>query len=347
MRSGLDGSMGEGEPGGAGVGGRGSDGNWGHKAMVITGLAYGGAMVVSLFLLLRGAGVVGGPPREALLSAGLIGLLLVLTMAPAAIIVALWAWTSPVRELSRRLRDVQDAVRVISEQAALSDDARRVLNRSTEREMLRRAIEQDIEQREWEAAVVLCDELANRFGYRADAEELRAKIAEARAGELDAAVREGAALIDGMLLQRRWADAEAEAARLARLMPQQTRTRELAARVEQARSEFKAEARQRFVAAAAEGRVEDAMTLLRDLDGLLTESESLPLRDMARGVIARAREQLGTQFREAIDEQDWADAATIARRIIAEHPNTKMAAEARQMLDGILARANAVGQPAR
>ncbi len=325
--------------------------DWGRRAVLITGLAYGGALLVSLFLIMRGAGAIGsgvaGPGREALLTAGLVGLLLVLTMAPAAIIVAWWASTAPVRELSRRLRDVQDAVRVISEQAALSDDARRVLNRSTEREMLRRAIEQDIEQREWEAAIVLCDELSNRFGYRADAEELRGRIAAERSTETDAAVREGIAIIDGMLLQRRWTDADAEAARLARLYPHQRRAQGLAAHVDAARQEFKTEARQRFVAAAAEDRIEEAMALLRDLDGLLNDQESLPLRDMARNVIAKARDQLGTQFREALDEQDWADAATIGKRIIAEHPNTKMAAEARQMLDSLLARANSVGQPAR
>lgn len=324
------------------VDGLGSAG-WGRKVVAVTGLAYAGALIVSIVVLLMGGGVLGSHPRESLVTAGLIGLILVLTMAPAALIIAVWVAASPMNQLARRLMDVQEAVRVISEQAALSDDARRVLNRSTEREMLRRAIEQDIIEKEWEAAIVLCDELANRFGYRADSEEFRARIEAERFGDLDAATREGFALIDGMLLQRRWDDAAREAARLARLYPQHHRCVEMPAQVAQAKQDYKVEAVRRFQEAAAGERVEEAMALLKDLDVLLSESEALPLRETARSVIARARDLLGAQFREAVDEQDWADAANLAKRIIADFPNSKMAAEARQMLDSILARANMVG----
>ncbi len=316
---------------------------WGRQAVYVTGLAYGGALLVSIGLLLTGGGVLGAHPRESLVTAGLIGLILVLTLAPAALIIAVWTATSPVAQLSRRLLEVQDAVRVISEQAALSDDARRVLNRSTEREMLRRAIEQDIVGREWEAAIVLCEELANRFGYRADAEEFRARIETARFGDLDAATREGFALIDGMILQRRWDDAAREAARLARLYPQHQRCAAMPEHVAQARANYKGEVVRRFGDAAAGDRIEEAMAMLKELDTLLSEAEAAPLKDTARAVIAKARDQAGAQFREAVEEQDWADAANIGRRIIAEFPNTKMASEVRAMLDNILVRANAAG----
>ena len=39
-----------------------------------------------------------------------------------------------------------------------------------------RAIEEDMATGEWDAAMVLVRELAERFGYRADAEEFRARI---------------------------------------------------------------------------------------------------------------------------------------------------------------------------
>lgn len=315
---------------------------WGRRAVMLTGLSYVGALLVSVFLMLLGRGIIGKMPSEALVSAGLIGILLVLTMAPVALIIAIWASTSPMKQLARRMLEVQEACRVISEQAALSDDARRVLNRATEREMLRRAIEQDIHEQEWEAAIVLCDELANRFGYRADAEEFRARIEQARYGELDSAAREGIALVDGMLLQRRWADAAREGARLARLYPQVERMATLPDRVERARADYKAEARQRFIDCAAADRSEEAMSLLKELDGLLTAPEAEPLRETARTVIAKARESMAANFKAAIEDEDWADAATIGRRIVAEFPNTKMAQEVREMLDGILARANTI-----
>ena len=61
----------------------------------------------------------------------------------------------------------------LGEQQTLSDDARRVLNRRGERDLLRRAIEEDISAEDWDAAMILVKELAERFGYRADAEEFR------------------------------------------------------------------------------------------------------------------------------------------------------------------------------
>lgn len=315
---------------------------WGKRAVMVTGIAYGGALLVSVLLLLMGRGVVGSMASESMVIAGLIGLLLVLTSAPMAMIVAVWAATSPVHQLSRRIVELQDAVRVISEQAAPSDDARRVLNRATERQMLCRAIEQDFQNREWEAAIVLCDELANRFGYRGDADEFRARIDRERWGDIDAAAREGLALIDGMLLQRRWADAEREGARLARQYPQMERMTGLPQRVAQAREDYKIEVKQRFLEADGGGRPEEAMSLLKELDTLLTEAEAAPLRDTARNVIAKARDSMGEQFKAAIEDEDWADAVTIGRRIIADFPNTKMAGEVRDLLDGILARANSI-----
>ncbi|MGD9688796.1 MAG: hypothetical protein AB7K52_02445 [Phycisphaerales bacterium] len=314
---------------------------WGRRAVVVTGVAYAGALVVSVMLLLMGRGLIGRIPSEGLVTAGLTGLLLVLTLSPIALIIAIWASTSPIQQLAKRMIEVQEAVRVISEQAALSDDARRVLNRATEREMLCRAIEQDIANREWEAAIVLCTELADRFGYRVEAEGFRARIERARIGDMDAAARESVALIDGMLLQRRWSDAAAEAARLARLYPQTERIAQLPARVDRAKADYKEEARKRFVEAAAMGRYEEALALLRDLDGLMSEAEAGPLRETARSVVAGAREALGAHFKAAVEDEDWADAATIGRRIIAEFPNTRMAVEVREMLDGILSRANA------
>lgn len=315
---------------------------WGRRAVMVTGGSYVGALVVSVFLLLLGRGLIGRMPSEGLVTAGLVGVLLVLTMAPVALIIAIWASTSPMQQLAKRMVEVQEAVKVISEQAALSDDARRVLNRTTEREMLRRAIEQDINEEEWEAAIVLCNELADRFGYRADAEEFRARIEVARFGDLDEAAKGGVALIDGMILQRRWDDAAREAGKLARLYPMVERIAALPDRVVKAKEDYKNEARQRFIDAAGGDRPEEAMALLKDLDGLLTEAEALPLRDTARTVIARARDSMGEQFKAAIEDEDWADAATIGRRIVSEFPNTKMAAEVRQMLDGILARANSI-----
>ena len=87
--------------------------------------------------------------------------------------------------LRDELARLQKVITHLSEQNALSDDARRVLNRKRERELLRAAIDEDIAAEDWDAAMVLVKELAERFGYRSDAEEFRAHVASLGMTALD------------------------------------------------------------------------------------------------------------------------------------------------------------------
>ena len=265
---------------------------------------------------------------------GAAGVLLVLTMAPIAFVVTLSL-------NGRTVRTISDRVEVM----ARSDDARRVLNREHERELLRQAIEEDIATRNYDAALVLVKELAERFGFRADAEEFRQRITQVRAETLEREVSDAIAYLDGLIIQRRWEQAFADAARIQRLYPESGRVEGLRDRVQQAKNSYKSDLERRFLLAAQEGRHEEALTLLKELDFYLTPVEAEPLREMARGVIGKARENLGVSFRLAVQDRRWREAARIGERIIAEFPNTRMAAEVRNIIDGLRTRA-ANGQEA-
>jgi hypothetical protein len=243
--------------------------------------------------------------------------------------------------IGREVEELALAVRRLNEHSLLSDDARRLLNRPAERELLVRAIEEDIAGEEWDAATVLCDELAERFGYRVEAEQFRARVDQARSVHQERRVADAIAQLDGLIVQRRWDTALREAARIRRLFPDSPRVENLRSRVEQARAVYKADLERRFLEAAQESRVEDAMELLKELDAYLTETEAAPFREVARGVIGKARENLGAQFKIAVQDRRWAVAAAIGRRIVNEFPNTRMATEVREMMDRILAEANA------
>lgn len=303
----------------------------------LLGGLYGLALLLSLVFLVLGAGLLGRSPSDAFIALGVVGVLLVLTTAPLAVLLGVRPRDTAT---TGRLDDLRAAVRMLAEQSLLSDDARRVLNRATERQMLRRAIEADIETGDWEAGLVLCRELADRFGYRADAEELRAAIESRRSASLDAAARDGVGLVDGLVLQRRFDEAAREAARLVRLHDGEPRFANLPAKVEAARTVYKNDLLARFRQVHESESPEVAMAALRDLDNHLSPQEAAEVREPARLVINRYREHLGAQLRHAIEDRDWADAANLGRRIIAEFPNSKMSAEVRTLLDGILANAN-------
>ncbi|HHN78944.1 MAG TPA: hypothetical protein ENK11_09785 [Phycisphaerales bacterium] len=272
------------------------------------------------------------------LLAGLLGVLGVLLLAPliAAIRASGGSGSMP------QLLEMTTAMTRLAEEQTLSDDARRVLNRKRERDILCRAIEEDIASQDWDAATILVKELAERFGYRVEAEQFRHRIEQARAETLDRKVGDAIRNLDALIVRGQWDQAISEAARITRIYPDSPRVDGLMHRVERARERYKTDLERRFLNAAKEGRVEEAHELLKELDTYLTEAEAEPYRELARGVIGQARENLGVQFKLAVQDRDWRRAAEVGERIIHEFPNTRMAEEIRGVIDGIREKASAM-----
>jgi len=303
--------------------------------------AYVGAGVVGAGLVVQG--VTAG--SDVLLAAGALGLIVVAATAPlAAVRVGAPRGGGDDSPMRRELGELGRQIERLGELGALSDDARRVLNRQRERELLRAAIEEDIGAEDWDAAMVLVKELAERFGYRADAEEFRERIETSRFQTVDRRVADAVARLDRLITQLRWDEAFAEAGRITRLFPDSPRVEGLRHRVEHARARYKTELERRFLHAAQNEQIEEAMELLRELDGFLTEAEAEPYREVARGVIGKARENLGVQFKLAVQDKDWGRALQAGERVLAEFPNTRMAEEIREMIDGLRSRAGAMSR---
>lgn len=269
---------------------------------------------------------------------GAIGLLLVLTGAPLAL--GLMKVAAGRRDESLRLEGIEASVRHLAEQSVLSDDARRVLNRDSERTLLMGAIEQDITGQNWDAAMVLIEELAGRFGYRADAEAMRQRVEEARRKTREMEITEAIGFLDGLILQRRWDDALAEAGRVQRLFPGSPRVEPLRDRVAAARAAYRDDLERRFMDAAGADQSDEAMVLLKELDQYVTPEQAESMKTMARGVIGRAREELGARFKGAVQERQWSDAVAVGEQIMRQFPNTRMAAEVREMMEQIRTKAN-------
>lgn len=300
------------------------------------------AFAGSIGLIAAGSGVGGATPSVEVRAAGLIGVLLVLTTLPLTLVMLRRSRSRPDTALRDEIARLQRVISQLSEQSALSDDARRVLNRKRERELLRAAIDEDIAAEDWDAAMVLVKELAEQFGYRSDAEEFRQRIEQARYETVQRKVNESVSRLDGLIMQRRWDQASIEAARIGRLYPDSPKVEGLRHRVEHARQLYKTDLERRFLVSAEENRIAEAMDLLKELDAYLTEAEAEPYREVARGVIGKAKENLGAQFKLAVQDRAWSRAADIGGQIIDQFPNSRMAVEVRQVLDSVRARARDV-----
>jgi len=312
-------------------------GGWGlglalaaHGVVFVLGLA---AVALGLAAPVLGLGEVAvGLPY-----AGLIAMVLAVVLAPVSVGVI-----RVVRLASQTCEEVRRAtlaLRSLGEQAALSDDARRVLHRTRERTLLRRAIEEDIAAEDWDAALVLAGELADRFGYKQDAEDFRRRIDLARRATVEASLNAAIARLDELVAARSWDEARREADRIARVFGDWPRAQAAGDRVARQFERFKSDLERQFLEAAEDDRVDEAMDLLKRLDQYLTEDEAAPLREVARGVIGKARDNLGARFRLAVRDKRWVEAADVGERIVADFPHSRMAAEVRELLDGIRERA--------
>jgi len=228
----------------------------------------------------------------------------------------------------------------IYENSMLSDNAKRVLFRERELELLRRAIEEDIAHGDYSSGLTLCDDMANLFGHREEAEAFRTRILQAGHESYEAIVHQTMDNFDQILSMRDWAGAHREAARIRRLYPNHHLVLEIDHRIMHAREDHKRELEAQFLEAATRDDVASAMTMLKQLDRYLTREEAGRLAEVAQGVVVKHRDNLSMQFKMAVNEHRWAEAAQIGDTIMAEYPNAKMADEVRSMIDVLRVRAS-------
>jgi hypothetical protein len=231
-------------------------------------------------------------------------------------------------------------LQLIHEHSMLSDSAKRVLFRERELDLLRHAIETDIQQGDYNAGLTLCDDLMNLFGRRQEAETYRSRIMQARRVQYESQVQAALAHFDGILHSHDWAAAHQEAARLKRLFPDAPPVQDIDRRILHARDAHKSELERQFLEAAEREDVPHAMDLLRQLDRYMSREEAARLSRTAQHIVAQHREHLSTQFKMAVSEHRWLDALAVGDAISREFPNSKMADEVRSMNDVLRSRAS-------
>jgi hypothetical protein len=282
----------------------------------------------------------------ACLMTGMLGLIIIAASLPVAWALHGSSFTSKGERRVGSLDSAASSERLLAqiyENSMLSDNAKRVLFRDRELQLLRRAIEDDIAHGDYSSGLTLCDEMADLFGHREEAEAFRMRILQANHAAYEASVHQALDQFEHTLAARDWASAHREAASIRRLYPTHHLVQEIDQRVLGARDEHKKELESRFIDAANRDDVNQAMALLKELDRYLTREEATRLAQIAQDVVVKHRENLSTQFKMAVNDHLWAEAARVGDTIIAEYPNTKMADEVRSMIETLRIRASQAG----
>lgn len=312
-------------------------------------------LVCALVVLAMGAVVASrpGPADYTLLAAGCISVFAVLAVWCLALVMLanqqsqqsrLEELMSPVNE---RLQQINVLLNMVSEQQLISERAKAIAFRDTERDALRRAIREEIAKKDYEAALVLANDIERVFGYKQEADRFREEITKLRQDELRKQMGEATAVIDRHCRAEQWAAALREAERVAAMFPLEASARNLAQEVENRRAAHKKQLLDSWKDAVNRHDVEGSVEILKQLDPYLTPPEAAEIQETARRVFKDKLQLLGQQFTLAVKDHRWAEALRVGEALVAEYPNSRMASEVKEKMELLRKKAGEGAEPVK
>lgn len=312
--------------------------NWMYAIVLFVALAVFG---VGIYLAIRDPNA-----RDwTMLAAGCVSLLLVLTTWPLAIAMtgarelATKRSDEVTQELSDRLQGMSITLNEILETSLLSDRAKAVAYREKDRDALRRAIREDLAKRDWEAALVLADDMEREFGYRQEAVKFREEINKAQEDVIRRHVNEGLAIVDRHCRAEAWSDALREAERMQSAFRGDPQVMRLPQEIESRRQTHKNQLVASFHDALTRKDNDGAIEILKKLDLYLTRTEADQMQDTVRNLFKEKINDLRTRFALAVQDHKWAEAVRVGEEIVRDFPNSGIAREVKDKLETLRQRA--------
>ncbi len=247
------------------------------------------------------------------------------------------------RDIHHGQEEIRPLLRVIAENSQLSDAGRAITHRGRERTALRLAINEEIIKGDWEAAYALVDQLASRHGYKNEAARLREEVDRSREQARKEQLHESVERVRSQMHSHDWDRARRDMDRLLAEHPENAEVRALPQLFARLRSEHKRRLLKEWDESVQRNEVDRGIAILSELDQFLTPSEAAALQESARGVFRAKLHNLGVQFSLAVADHDWKAAVAAGREIMQEFPNSRMAAEVKERISVLMARAEEAG----
>jgi hypothetical protein len=238
------------------------------------------------------------------------------------------------------LQQVCLLLNLVNENQLISEKTKSVAFREKDRDAVRRAIQEEIARQDWEAALVLANEMETVFGYKAEADRFRTQITSRRSEISQRQISEQMVVVDRYINAEAWGQALQEAHRVMTLFPSDERVQQLPQEIESKRAAKKKSLHDAWLEAVKTHDVDGSIEILKHLDAYLTPAEAESMQETARGVFKEKIVLLRDQFRVAVQEHNWASALTIGDTIMTDFPNSRMAQEVGPMMDMIRQRAS-------
>lgn len=227
-------------------------------------------------------------------------------------------WRPMILSLKETTERNEEQLKLMAGRILISETAKRITYRDRDRQALREAIQEDLNKGDFDAAMVLVSEMSKAYGYTNEAEQYREQIENLRHASINDRVKEALVGFEDLLKKTEWDKATAEAAKIQRLFPDAPQVRDLPKQVSEAWQARKHELERKLLQSASHDDVESSMETLRELDRYLKPEEAAPFLEVARGVIGKKRQNLGVQFKLAIQDKEWTQSVAVGEQIIRE-----------------------------
>lgn len=236
-------------------------------------------------------------------------------------------------EVTNALEKISSGLAQINHSTRVSETAKAIAFRDADRQSLREAVFDKLQQQEFSAAEEIINEIAKRPEYKELAEQLKIQTNRYHDATDHERLNQVIAHINKLVDDCQWGRASAQIEGLIKAHPDN----EQAKAMRQILLDKKQE-RKRILLAVWDDAIQSQETdrsleILKELDQYLTPNEGLALQEAARDVFRTKLHNLGVQFAISVTEKRWIDALEIGQNIIADFPNSKMSTEIRCKLD--------------
>jgi hypothetical protein len=236
-------------------------------------------------------------------------------------------------KIAETLEKNRSVLTQINHSARLSETAKAIVFRDADRQSLRDAVFDKLQQQDFDTTFEIIDEIAHRVEYKGLAEQLRTQANTYRDATDTERENQVIAHIEKLFENSQWAKASAHIERLIRDFPKSEKAKAMRQKLLDKKEERKKILLNAWDDAVKRQATDRSLEILRELDLYLTPNEGLALQEAARDVFRNKLHNLGVQFSLAVSEKQWKKAIQTGAQIIRDFPNSRMAEEIHERWD--------------
>ena len=236
-------------------------------------------------------------------------------------------------KVADELEKLRQVVNQVNISTHVSEMAKTIAFRDSDTQTLRDAVFDKLQQKDFESAYEIIDDIAHNTGYKKLADQLHVQADKYRDATDVERMSQMITHIEKHLEDHQWSNASVQIERLIKEYPTNDKALAMRQRLAEKKEERKKILLNAWDDAVKRQATDRSIEILRELDQYLTPNEGLALQEGARDVFRTKLHNLGVQFSLAISGKQWPKALSTGQEIILDFPNSRMAEEIREKLE--------------